>query len=66
MSESWGTTIGLRKVKEILTLLSRERSKARLAVDARENMEGELLWPFHTDALSCAIRADRVVVLWAS
>ncbi len=44
--------------------MPRERSKARLAVNAGENMERELLWTFDNDVLSGGIPADHVVILW--
>ena len=42
-----------------------EARKARLTVDAWEDMKGELLWPLYDDVLSCGVPANHVVVLWS-
>ena len=44
--------------------MPREGSKARLAVNAGEDMEGKLFWSLDDDVLSGGIPPDHVVVLW--
>jgi hypothetical protein len=44
--------------------LPREACKSRLTVDAWQNMESKLFWPFYDNVLSCWIPADHVVVFW--
>ncbi len=54
-------------VKEMTTYveLPREAREAGLAVDAWEDVEGELFWPLDDDVLAGGVPADHVVVLGA-
>jgi len=36
-----------------------------LTIDAGEDMESQLLWPFYDDVFACGIPADHVMVFWA-
>jgi hypothetical protein len=44
--------------------LAREAGKARLTVDAGQDMQRQLLWTLDNDVFSCRIPSDHMVVFW--
>ena len=46
-----------------IRLQPREAGETRLTVDAGEDMERELLWPFYDDVLARGVPSNHVVVL---